>query len=305
MEQLDQVRINFDTGEIWLLNLALSLVMFGVALNIRPTDFRMLWQQPKPVLVGLLSQFLLLPLFTCMLVLVLLPAPSLAMGMFMVAACPGGNVSNFMSQLSGGNAALSVCLTAIATLLAIVLTPLNLQLWASFYEPSREILREVAISPADMVQLVLLILGVPLFLGMLLRKRKPLLADRLTPYFRYGSLLFFLLLVLLAISKNSALFRSHLDQVYGLVLVHNLLAFSLGAVVALVFHLRGPELRSITIETGIQNSGLGLLLVFTFFDGLGGMALLTAFWGIWHLISGMLLAGTLAYFFPLTKKNQP
>lgn len=304
MEQLDQVRINFDTGELWLLNLALSLVMFGVALNIRSSDFRMLWQQPKPVLVGLLSQFLLLPFLTCMLVLILGPAPSLAMGMFMVAACPGGNVSNFMSQLSGGNAALSVCLTAIATLLAIVLTPLNLQLWASFYEPSREILREVAIAPADMVQLVLLILGVPLFLGMLLRKRKPRLADRLTPYFRYGSLLFFLLLVVLAISKNSDLFRTHLDQVYGLVLGHNLLAFSLGAVVALVFRLKGPELRSITIETGIQNSGLGLLLVFTFFDGLGGMALLTAFWGIWHLISGMLLAGSLAYFFPISKNNQ-
>lgn len=278
--------------------------MFGVALNITPADFRIIFKSPKPVFVGLLSQFLLLPLLTFFLVWILDPHPSLAMGMFMVAACPGGNVSNFMSQLAGGNAALSVCLTAFATILAVVMTPLNLQLWGSLYEPTRGILKEVAINPYEMVQLVILILGIPLLLGMLMRHYKPILVKRLIPFFKYASLIFFLLLVLLAISKNGSLFQTHVEHVFGLVLSHNLLAFLAGAGIALLFSLDARDRRSITIETGIQNSGLGLLLVFTFFDGLGGMALLTAFWGIWHLLSGLSLAGIFARYMPLTKTKE-
>ncbi len=87
--------------------------------------------------------------------------------MFMVAACPGGNISNFITHLGGGNAALSVCLTAISTLLAVVMTPLNLPFWGSFYGPSSTLLETVAISPFEMVKLVSLLLGVPLILGML------------------------------------------------------------------------------------------------------------------------------------------
>ncbi len=286
-----------------MLNLALALVMFGVALDIRPGDFRMLWKRPKPVLVGLLSQFLLLPLLTFLLVYTLGPQPSLAMGMFMVAACPGGNVSNFMSQLAGGNAALSVSLTAIATLLAVVMTPFNLQFWGSLYSPTQDILREVAVAPVAMIKLVVLLLGLPLVLGMGFRHYFPRLGSRLIPLFRYGSLLFFLVLVLLASAKNLSLFQDHLHAVFGWVLTHNFLALTLGGIVGYVFGLGAPELRTLILETGIQNSGLGLLLVFTFFDGLGGMALLTAFWGIWHLLSGILVAGMLARLFPIIKKT--
>jgi len=287
---LDNIHINFDQEALWTMNAVLGLVMFGVALEISISDFKALWQKPKPVLIGVCSQFVLLPAMTFLLVVLIEPIPSIALGMFMVAACPGGNISNFISNLSGGNAALSVCLTAIATLIAVVMTPLNLQFWGALYQPTAVILKEIAISPLEMVELVALLLGIPLLLGMLLNHWKPVLAVRLAKVLKVVSLLFFVFLVFLALYNNRVIFKDYIFYVFWIVLLHNLLAFTTGFSLATAFGLSRSNVRSITIETGIQNSGLGLLLIFTFFDGLGGMALLAAFWGIWHIVSGLLLA---------------
>ncbi|NKI32972.1 bile acid:sodium symporter family protein [Croceivirga thetidis] len=296
MDQLiDNVHINFDAQSLWTLNIALALVMFGVALEISIDDFKRLLKKPKSVLVGVASQFVVLPVMTFLLVMVIEPMPSMALGMFMVAACPGGNISNFITNLAKGNAALSVTLTAIATLLAIVMTPLNLQLWGSLYEPTSTILEEISIAPLEMVKLVALLLGLPLVLGMWVNQKKPSLAKLLAKFFKIGSLLFFVALVFLALYKNADIFLEYIWYVFWLVIVHNLVAFSTGFSLAKAFNFSVENIRSITIETGIQNSGLGLLLIFTFFDGLGGMAILTAFWGIWHLVSGLLLGSFWGY----------
>jgi len=288
-EIIDSVQINFDPQSIWVLNIALALVMFGIALDISVTDFKILFKRPKLVLTGVFSQFLLLPMITFILVSVVAPMPSMALGMFMVAACPGGNVSNFFTHWAKGNTALSVTLTAIATLLAIVMTPFNLHFWGSRYAPTQTILQEVSIAPFEMVKLVALLLGVPLLLGMLVKHYYPKIAARLSRFFKLGSLLFFVALVFLALFKNKDIFLDYIFYVFWLVVLHNLVAFLTGFSLAKTMGFGKGDLRCITIETGIQNSGLGLLLIFTFFDGLGGMALVTAFWGIWHLISGLVL----------------
>ncbi len=288
---IDTVHINFDTRTLWVLNFALAFVMFGIALEISIVDFKQLLKKPKPILVGVFSQFLVLPAITFLLVLLLKPSPSIALGMFMVAACPGGNISNFISHLAKGNTALSVSLTAIATLLAIVMTPLNLQFWGSMYEPTAGILNKIAISPFEMIKLVALLLGLPLLLGMWVNHQKPRVAQRLAKNLKMGSLLFFIALVCLALNNNWDVFSEYISYVFWIVLLHNLVAFVTGFSLGKFFKLATNDVKSITIETGIQNSGLGLLLIFTFFDGLGGMALLAAFWGIWHLISGLVLAG--------------
>ncbi|MEX0289114.1 MAG: bile acid:sodium symporter family protein [Flavobacteriaceae bacterium] len=292
---LDNVRINFDSQTLWVLNLALSLVMFGIALEISPADFKKLLKSPKPVLTGVLSQFLLLPLVTFLLVFWLAPLPSFAMGMIMVAACPGGNVSNFISHMAGGNTALSVSLTALATLLAIVMTPLNLQFWGNLYEPTSLILREVAISPLEMIKLVALLLGIPLVLGMWVNHKRPAVASSLAKIFKIGSLIFFVALIFIALYNNRAIFAEYVVYVFWIVVLHNLIAFTTGFSFSRLIGLTQRDVRTVTIETGIQNSGLGLLLIFTFFDGLGGMAILVAFWGIWHLVSGLLLASFWGY----------
>ena len=287
---IDSLHINFNAETLWVLNFALAFVMFGIALDISIADFRRLIRDPKPILVGIFSQFLVLPAITFLLVWIMKPIPSMALGMFMVAACPGGNISNFITHLAKGNTALSVSLTAVATLLAIVMTPLNLQLWGSLYEPTATILTAVAISPFEMIKLVSLLLGVPLALGMWFNHLKPILARKLAKILKIVSLLFFIVLIFIALYNNRDIFTAYVIYVFWLVAVHNLVAFTTGFSLAKLFGLSQQNMRSITIETGIQNSGLGLLLIFTFFDGLGGMALLAAFWGIWHLVSGLLLA---------------
>lgn len=299
---IDTIQINFDAKTLWVLNFALAFVMFGVALEISIADFKRLLQRPKPILIGVLSQFLVLPAMTFLLVLLLKPIPSIALGMFMVAACPGGNISNFISHLAKGNTALSVSLTAIATLLAIVLTPLNLQFWGSKYSATAEILNNVSIAPLEMIQLVALLLGVPLVLGMWVNHLRPRIAVQLARVLKIVSLLFFVSLIFIALYNNREIFMDYVFYVFWIVLFHNLLAFLTGFSLAKVFGLTQENIRSITVETGIQNSGLGLLLIFTFFGGLGGMALLAAFWGIWHLVSGLILAAFWGYK-PIVKKE--
>ncbi|PIZ10494.1 MAG: symporter, partial [Flavobacteriaceae bacterium CG_4_10_14_0_8_um_filter_31_99] len=117
---IDSIKINFDSSGLWVLNIAIAIIMFGVALGISIDDFKRLMKHPKIVFVGVLSQFFLLPAFTFLAILLIKPHPSFALGMMLIAACPGGNVSNFFSKMAGGNAALSVSLTAFSTLICIV-----------------------------------------------------------------------------------------------------------------------------------------------------------------------------------------
>ena len=277
------------------MNIALALVMFGIALEISVNDFKRLLENPKPIFTGIFSQFLLLPAVTFLLVWLTEPIPSIALGMFMVAACPGGNISNFITHLAKGNSALSVSLTAVATLLAVFMTPFNLQFWGSMYGPTATILKDIAISPLEMVKLVSLLLAFPLILGMWVNHSKPILAKKMAKVLKLGSLLFFISLIFLALYNNRDIFMDFVFYVFWIVIMHNLVAFTTGFSIAKLMGLDKKDVRSITIETGIQNSGLGLLLIFTFFDGVGGMALLAAFWGIWHLVSGLILSGFWGY----------
>nr|WP_321223279.1 bile acid:sodium symporter family protein [uncultured Psychroserpens sp.] len=290
MEQLDSVKINFDSSGLWVLNIALAIVMFGVALGISVNDFKSLIKQPKLVYVGLLAQFIFLPCLTFLLIIIIEPLPSIALGMIMVAACPGGNISNFMTHLANGNTALSISLTAIGTILTIFITPLNFHMYASLYEPTSQILKDVQLQPFEIVKLIVLILGIPLLLGMLIRHKSSHLAIRLSKLLKPISILVFVAIVVIAFSKNLDVFYNYIHYVFIIGICHNALAILLGFLTAKGFKLSFKNQKTIAIETGIQNSGLGLLLIFTFFNGLGGMAIMAAFWGIWHIISGLLLS---------------
>ncbi|QNM85909.1 bile acid:sodium symporter family protein [Polaribacter pectinis] len=287
---IDSIKINFDESGLWVLNIAIAIIMFGVALGIKIDDFKRLFKKPKIVFVGVLSQFILLPAFTFLAILIIQPHPSFALGMMMIAACPGGNVSNFFSKMAGGNAALSVSLTAFATLICIVMTPLNLQFWGSLYEPTNEILKTVSLNPYDLFKLVSLILGIPLFFGMLIKHYHPEMAEKIEKVLKPLSMLVFIALIFIAFSQNLEVFVNHIHHVIFLVILHNIFAFILGFYTAKSFGLNKQDTKTISMETGIQNGGLGLLLIFGFFEGLGGMALLAAFWGIWDVFSGILLA---------------
>ena len=287
---IDAIKINFDTNGLWILNIAIGVIMFGVALGITIVDFKRLFNKPKIVFVGVLSQFLLLPAATFLAILIIEPHPSFALGMMMIAACPGGNVSNFFSKMAGGNAALSVSLTAFATLICIVMTPFNLQFWGSMYPPTASILKTVELNPYDLFKLVSLILGIPLILGMTVKHYYNKIAVKIEKILKPTSMIVFIILIFIAFSQNLTVFSDYIHYVIFLVIGHNIFAFILGFYTAKSFGLNAKDTKTISMETGIQNGGLGLLLIFGFFEGLGGMALLAAFWGIWDIFSGMALA---------------
>jgi BASS family bile acid:Na+ symporter len=288
---LDAVRLEFGSASMGVLTASLALVMFGVALNLRLEDFRRIFRSPRAVLAGLLSQFLVLPGLTVLLIHAWQPAPSLALGALLVACCPGGNLSNFMSLLARGNVALSVSLTAASSLLALVMTPLNFMLWGQVLPGSSvALLAEIDVAPSQLLPSLLLMLALPLVLGMAFAAHRPQWAARIEGPMRKLSILVFMGFVVGALLANGILFRAWLPVVFLLVLVHNALAFMAGFGVAHLAGLDRAASRSLTIETGIQNSGLGLVLVLGHFEGLGGMALMTAWWGVWHIASGLALA---------------
>lgn len=290
MQNIDNIHINFNSDNLWLVNLTLLLIMFGVALDIKVSDFTNLLKSPKAVIVGIVSQFLLIPLVTFLLIIIIKPHASIALGMIMVAACPGGNISNFMTKLANGNIALSVSLTAFASVAALVMTPLNFAIWGTFYEPTADILKTVSVDPLEVAKFVLLILGIPLVIGMIIQNYYPKTATKLSNVLKPVSILIFLAFIIVAFYNNLDVFMEHIHYVLIIVLLHNTVLFLTGFYFAKINSLSYLDQKTLTIETGIQNSGLGLLLVFSFFDGLGGMALLVAFWAIWDIVSGLLLA---------------
>ncbi len=287
---LDSIRLNFSQGDLLLLNLALALIMYGVALDLKWEDFRYLIKNPKGFFLGIFSQFLLLPFLTWVLISLIQPPPSVALGMFLVAACPGGNVSNFLTSLAKGNTALSVSLTAFSSVFSIFSTPLNFALWAGFYEPTSLLLREISLDISDVFFTVAIILGIPLILGILTRQKLPYFAEKASKILKPLSILIFAAFVGLAFAGNFDIFIQYISLIFLWVLAHNFIALSAGFLTGMLGRLPVPDVKTLTIETGIQNSGLGLVLIFTYFDGLGGMAIITALWGIWHLISGMAIA---------------
>lgn len=287
---MDDAVVSFSAGSLMLLNGVLAVVMFSIAIDLKPGDFRAFTKAPKPLIVGLLSQFVLLPVLTYLLVIVVQPQASVALGLILVAACPGGNISNFITHRAGGNTALSVSMTAFSTVGAILLTPVNIAFWGSLYAPSASLLRSTQIDPVNIAITVGLMLILPLILGITLNNRRPALTARLRGPLQLASMAIFVGFVAVALAANWSTFLAFAGGIAGLVIVHNALGLGGGYALATLARLTPFDRRAVTIETGIQNSGLGLVLIFGFFGGLGGMAVVAAFWGIWHAISGLLLA---------------
>ncbi len=287
---VDQVRLNFNPQGLLIINIAIGLMMFGVALDLKLEDFKRIIISPKAPGIGLVAQFILLPALTFLLTLILRPQPSIALGMILVAACPGGNLSNIITYLAKGNCAVSISMTAVSTAAAVVMTPLNLALWGGLNPDTAEILRKVSLSPVDVFTTIFLILGIPLVLGLTLSRIFPALADKVRKPFKIFSLVFFMVIVCGALAANWSIFLKVVGLVMLIVLLHNALALNLGYWSGRLCRLDERDSRAVCIEVGIQNSALGLVLVFNFFEGLGGMAILVAWWGIWHIIAGLITA---------------
>ncbi len=307
---IDSINVTMNAGGMNTINIVLAFVMYGVALGIKPHSFVEVFQKPKSVVVGVCCQLILLPLFTFLLALLMDSIGwiswSMALGMILVASCPGGNISNFISSLSKANIELSVCLTAISTALAVLMTPFNFWLYGNLFLKFAAVHGEVphlVIPLWDVFKTIFILLGVPLTLGILTSRYLPKLAEKMKKPFQYASIVFFLAMVVLSFMGNLDAFVKCIKYIFLIVLIHNLLALTIGFNTASIFKLPRRDRRTLTVETGIQNSGLGLVLLLgtQIFAGLpphGGMLVITAWWGVWHIISGLAVAG----FFNRSKK---
>lgn len=298
---IDEIRLNFNEDNLLLLNFLLAFLMFGIALNLKTEDFKLLIKYPRKTLAGVLSQWVVLPLLSFLLVVILKPAPSVALGIILLGCCPGGNMSNYLSNLAKANVALSVTLTACSTVLCIVLTPLNFAFYGNLYPPTRELLEKIQINPWEMFITVFIILTIPLVIGMFVSNKFPALTKKILKPVQVISLLIFIAFIVFALLANFSIFMQVIGGIFLLVLLHNAICMCAGYGIATVFRMDFQDKKCLAIETGIHNAALGLILIFTFFEGLGGMAIVAGWWGIWDLIAGGLIA---TYWSRLHKKTQ-
>ncbi len=313
LEALNGITINFGEGGMMIVNIILAFVMFGVALGIKPETFKDLVKHPKSVIIGILLQWVGLPAVTFLVALALSPliTPMIALGMILVACCPGGNISNFISSLSKGNIELSVSMTAITTAFAPLVTPFNFFLWGNLYSQLISLRSEIptlVIPFLPMLEQILLLLGLPIVLGLLFARYFPRATEKITRPAQVTSILLFIGMVIVSFSQNFQLFLDNIFYVFFIVLLHNGCALGTGFLGGTLARVPQEDRRSLTIEIGIQNSGLGLILLFNpaifppevWHGHYGGMLFITAWWGIWHIISGL----TVAYLFRRTPIRQ-
>lgn len=287
---VDDVVLNFTPGSLTLLNVVLGLIMLGIALDTAPEDFRVVAKHPKPFIIAILAQLLLLPAVTFGLTLILPVTASMAMGMILVACCPPGNISQVLTHRSGGNVALSVSMTAVGNLVYIVAMPLSIAFWGSLHPTARTVLAQVALDPLKMLLEIVLIIGLPFAVGLLVRAKLPKIAAKAHPFVKWFSLLALVGFIVVALVGNWSVFISVLGIVVLVVTVHDAVALALGYGTAVIGGLGTRERKAMTFEVGIRNAGLGLGLVFAFFGGLGGMAIVAGWWGIWDIAAGLIVA---------------
>ncbi len=306
LQSLDSVSINFGEGGMMIVNFILAFVMFGVALGLKTQTFKDVFKKPKSVIVGILLQWVGLPAVTFAIALALSPliTPMIALGMILVASCPGGNISNFISSLSKGNVELSVSMTAVTTAMAPIVTPINFFFWGSLYSQIISIKSDIPtleIPFMPMLEQIMLLLGLPIVLGMLFSRYFPNATKKITKPAQAMSILLFIGMVVVSFSQNFQIFIDNIIYVFFIVMLHNASALATGYFGGRLAGVPEADRRSLTVEIGIQNSGLGLILLFNeeifpseIWGGhYGGMLFITAWWGIWHIISGL----TVAYLF--------
>ncbi len=290
IDTLDSLRIVLDPIGQAGVALALMLVMFSVALGLRVKDFSFLRTRPLLFAGGVFSQIVLLPLGTFLLILVMEPAASIALGMIVVACCPGGAVSNLLTYLSRGNVAASVALTATSSLLAAILTPTSILLWSHAYEPTADLLQTLNVSPMIFVAQTTFLLAVPLVLGMVVAAKAPDVAARIKKRTTVLGVSVLVGVIIYGIAYFFPVLWPAVGMLGTVVVIHNAVAFGIGALAGRVLSRRSPTRRALTFEIGIQNSGLALVILLSQLKGLGGAAAIAAVWGVWHLIAGGLLA---------------
>ncbi len=282
--------VYYNAGTQVVLNIVLASMILGIALDIRWHDFKAILKMPKAVVAGLLAQFIALPAVTTLLTLLLELPAGIELGMILVACCPGGAISNFVTHLSKGNTALSISMTAAASTLATVMLPVNFVFWSQVNPDTATLITSLEVSGTALFVNLLWVLAIPLTIGLAIKSYFPNVAKPLHKLLKVTSILALIAFIGIAVYRNQNAFLSHFNLIFTIVLLHNAVALLLGFMAGKYARLPVRDIKATTIEVGMQNSSLAIAIVFTQFGGEPGMALICAFWGTWHIVSGLIIA---------------
>lgn len=300
VSQLDSFTLELGQGSETAFTLTLFVMMLAVALRLKPSHFRLVLAAPMVYFVGLFAQIILLPLITLALCFVLEPSSSVALGMILVACCPGGNVSNLLVLLARGDIALSFSLTTTSSVMAAFVTPVSILFWSSLYPPTSELLQTIDFDPITFLFKTALVLGLPFVVGLWLNTKAPSISEAIRKPLAVLSSLVLVLIIALAIQKYSNQLVLVLGSVLGIVVLHNALAFSVGYVASRFVQANPAARRALVFEVGIQNSGLAIVIILGELGAMGGTAAVAGVWGVWHLMAGLVLVGLLRYWDKIT-----
>lgn len=278
------------TTQQLVLSLVLATMVFSVALELRVADFRRVGEAPRAVVCGLVPQFVLLPVATWAATLLLDLPPNTEAAMILVAACPGGSLSNVVTHLGRGNTALSVSISAVAAVMALFLTPFNFTWMISTNPATAGWLRQLQIDPSGIWWSLLALLAVPMALGLWIAHRWVRLAGRIRKPLGHFSLVALLAFIVLGLVKERHLLNAQIVQPLLIVVLHNAAGLALGWAAARAFGVDERDRRAVMIEGGMQNAGLALGIIAVQFNADLGMVIIASLWGIWHIVSGLTLA---------------
>ena len=273
-----------------VLSLVLATMVFSVALELKVTDFTRIAQTPRAVVAGLVPQFVLLPVATWLVTLVLALPPNIEAAMILVACCPGGSLSNVVTHYGRGNTALSVSISAVAAVMALFLTPFNFTWMVSSNPATAGWLKQLDIDASAIWWSLLALLAVPMALGLLMGHRLPELTARIRKPLGTFSLVALLAFIVLGLIKERHLLTAQILPQLLIVVLHNAAGLALGWAAAMAFSVTEHDRRAIMIEGGMQNSGLALGIIAVQFNADLGMVIIASLWGMWHIVSGMTLA---------------
>ncbi|MBO4918034.1 MAG: bile acid:sodium symporter family protein [Bacteroidales bacterium] len=264
-----------------LINPLLGVIMFGMGLTLRPEDFRVVFSRPKDVIVGCLAQFTVMPLLAFALSHVFSLNEALTVGVVLVGCCPGGTASNVITYLARGDLALSVGMTATSTLLAPVLTPLLVWLLVG---------ETVDVNVVGMLLSILWVVILPIALGLLVKRLWPRTTERATAYLPALSSVAICLIVMIVIAANAGKLLSGGWIIVLVVMLHNILGLAVGYLIGVLLKMTPAKRKAISVEVGMQNSGLASSLATLHFAAYPMATIPGAVFSVWHNISGAIVA---------------
>jgi len=272
---------SFSWIDTWVINPTLGIIMFGMGLTLSPQDFRIVLSRPKDILIGCLAQFTVMPLLALALTWAFSLPKELALGVILVGCCPGGTASNVITYLAKGDLALSVGMTATSTLLAPVLTPLLVWLMAGTM---------VDVDTVGMLLSIVYVVIAPIVVGLLCQRFLPKMTQSVVPYLPALSSIAIALVVCIVVSHNAERLLVGGLLVVLVVVLHNICGLGFGYLIGRLSGLTEPKKKALSIEVGMQNSGLASSLATLHFAAYPLATIPGAIFSVWHNISGAIVA---------------